>query len=183
MKRNSEHILTEWLVISCQMGDAEALQQLIKFWYPKLLKYAYRQLLNSQSAEDSVQTTLEVVAKTIRNLKDPGSFAKWVYQILQNKGVDIIRQNQKQEKLSQEYLQDQELKNAELNSKSMNSETKEFEQLLNGLQPLSYQLVHLHYLEGFSMNEIGELLSMPPGTVKSKLHQARKHIENNLQNS
>ena len=41
MKRNSEHILTEWLVVNCQLGDAEALQQLIKIWYPKLLGYAY----------------------------------------------------------------------------------------------------------------------------------------------
>jgi hypothetical protein len=41
MKRNSEHILTVWLVVNCQLGDAEALQQLIKIWYPKLLGYAY----------------------------------------------------------------------------------------------------------------------------------------------
>ena len=41
MKRNSEHILTEWLVVNCQLGDAEALQQLMKIWYPKLLGYAY----------------------------------------------------------------------------------------------------------------------------------------------
>lgn len=41
MKRNSEHILTEWLVVNCQLGDAEALQQLIKIWYPKLLGYDY----------------------------------------------------------------------------------------------------------------------------------------------
>jgi hypothetical protein len=34
MKRNSEHILTEWLVVNCQLGDAEALQQLMKIWYP-----------------------------------------------------------------------------------------------------------------------------------------------------
>ena len=182
MKRNSEHILTEWLVVNCQMGESEALQQLMKIWYPKLLKYANRQLLNSQSAEDAVQTTFEVVAKTIRNLKDPGSFAKWVYQILQNKSVDIIRQNQKQQKLSQGYLQVHAFKDAEQDSIEEDSENWAFEQMLNGLQPLPYQLVHLHYLEGFSMKEIGELLSIPAGTVKSKLHQARKQIENILQN-
>jgi RNA polymerase sigma-70 factor (ECF subfamily) len=82
MKRNSEHILSEWLVVNCQMGDSDALQQLMKTWYPKLLRYAFRQLGDEQRAQDAVQNTFEVVSKTIRKLKDPGSFAKWVYQII-----------------------------------------------------------------------------------------------------
>ncbi|MFQ3189903.1 MAG: RNA polymerase sigma-70 factor (ECF subfamily) [Paraglaciecola sp.] len=82
MKRNSEHILTEWLVVNCQLGDADALQQLMQIWYPKLLCYAFRQLGDEQRAQDAVQNTFEEVSRTIRRLKDPGSFAKWVYQII-----------------------------------------------------------------------------------------------------
>ena len=63
------------------------------------------------------------------------------------------------------------------------SEDFYFEQMLSGLQPQLYQLVHLHYLEGFSMFEISDLLAMPVGTIKSRLHQARKLIQSNLQNS
>jgi RNA polymerase sigma-70 factor (ECF subfamily) len=54
----------------------------MKIWYPKLLRYAFRQLGDEQRAQDAVQNTFEVVSKTIRKLKDPGSFAKWVYQII-----------------------------------------------------------------------------------------------------
>jgi RNA polymerase sigma-70 factor (ECF subfamily) len=43
-----------------------------------LLRYAFRQLGVEQRAQDAVQNTYEVVSKTIRKLKDPGSFAKWV---------------------------------------------------------------------------------------------------------
>jgi RNA polymerase sigma-70 factor (ECF subfamily) len=181
MKRNSEHILTEWLVINCQMGDAEALQQLLTMWYPKLLRYASRQLGDKQKAQDAVQNTLEVVSKTIRKVNDPAAFAKWVYQILHYKGVDIIRNKQKHDKLCSEYSQS--LENAwqknQLEPSNILVDT-EFEQLLVGLAPDLYQLVHLHYLEGFSMSEIGELLDMPAGTVKSRLHQARNILRNNL---
>lgn len=183
MKRNSEHILTEWLVVNCQLGDAEALQQLMKIWYPKLLRYAYRQLGDQQKAQDAVQNTFEVVAKTIRKIKDPGSFAKWVYQILQHKGVDIIRQKQRQDRLSNEYVQFQDVHTAEQSCVNDGSEDFEFEQLLSDLQPQLYQLVHLHYLEGFTMLEISEMLAIPAGTIKSRLHQARKLIQGNLQNS
>jgi RNA polymerase sigma factor (sigma-70 family) len=181
MKRNSEHILTEWLVVNCQLGDADALQQLMKIWYPKLLRYAYQQLGDQQKAQDAVQNSFEVVSKSIRNIKDPGSFAKWLYQILQNKGVDIIRQKQRQDKLCNEYVQFQDIHAAEQPNLNDRAEDSDFEQMLIGLQPQLYQLVHLHYLEGFSMLEISDLLAMPAGTVKSRLHQARKLIQNNLQ--
>ena len=180
MQRNSEYILTQWLVINCQLGDAEALQQLIKIWYPKLLRYAYRQLGDQQKAQDAVQNTFEVVSKTICRIKDPASFAKWVYQILQNKSVDIIRQKQRQNKLSDEYAHFQGTHAGEQQTVGDGSENFEFEQMLNGLEPQLYQLVHLHYLEGFSMIEIGDLLSIPAGTIKSRLHQARKLIQSNL---
>jgi len=181
MKRNSEHILTEWLVVNCQLGDADALQQLMKMWYPKLLRYAFRQLGDQQKAQDAVQNTFEVVSKSIRKIKDPGSFAKWIYQILQNKGVDIIRQKQRQDRLCNEYVQFQGILASEQSTLNDGSENFDFEHMLSDLQPQLYQLVHLHYLEGFSMLEISDLLAMPAGTVKSRLHQARKFIQSNLQ--
>jgi RNA polymerase sigma-70 factor (ECF subfamily) len=122
-----------------------------------------------------------VVSKSIRKIKDPGSFAKWLYQILQNKGVNIIRQKQRQDKLCNEYVQFQDIHAAEQPTLNNGAEVSDFEQMLIGLQPQLYQLVHLHYLEGFSMLEISDLLAMPAGTVKSRLHQARKLIQNKLQ--
>jgi RNA polymerase sigma factor (sigma-70 family) len=178
MKRNSEHILSEWLVVNCQLGDADALQQLMRIWYPKLLRYAFRQLGDEQKAQDAVQNTFEVVSKTIRKLKDPGSFAKWVYQILQNKGVDIIRLKQRQDKLCNEYVKFQDVHAAKQPTLHDGPEDFHFEQMLSGLDPQLYQLVHLHYLEGFSMLEISDLLAIPTGTIKSRLHQARKLIQN-----
>ena len=170
-------------MINSQLGDADALQQLMKMWYPKLLGYAYRQLGDQQKAQDAVQNTFEVVAKTIRKIKDPGSFAKWIYQILQYKSVDIIRQKQRQDKLCHEYIQFQEINDTEQQTLGGEADDLQFEKMLSGLPPQLYQLVHLHYLEGFSMLEISDLLVIPTGTVKSRLHQARKQIQMNLQNS
>ena len=164
--------------MNCQLGNSDALQQLMKIWYPKLLRYAFRQLGDEQRAQDAVQNTFEVVSKTIRKLKDPGSFAKWVYQILQNKGVDIIRQKQRQDMLCDEFMQFQDVHAAGQPRLDDGPEDFYFEQMLSGLEPQLYQLVHLHYLEGFSMLEISDLLTIPTGTIKSRLHQARKLIQN-----
>lgn len=178
MNRNSEHILTQWLVINCQLGDAEALQQLLTIWYPKLLRYAERQLGDAQKAQDAVQITLEAVSKTIGQLKDPAAFAKWVYQVLQRKSVDLIRSKQRQDKLSAQYTQFQNTYHH--TSDEIEEQDSELSSLLAGLPAEVYQLVHLHYLEGFNMLEISELLGVPVGTIKSRLHSARQLIKNNL---
>jgi len=178
MIRNSQHILTEYLVINCQLGDADAFEQLLTIWYPKLLRYAQRQLGDAQKAQDAVQVTLEVVCKTIGQLKDPAAFAKWVYQVLQGKSVDLIRSKQRQDKLNAEYTHFQQTID-HVNNVGI-EENSAFSNLLEGLPTEVYQLVHLHYLEGFNMQEISELLSVPAGTIKSRLHHARQLIRNNL---
>jgi RNA polymerase sigma-70 factor (ECF subfamily) len=87
------------------------------------------------------------------------------------------------DKLCNEYSQLQNLHNAEQYILPDGADDSEFEQMLSVLEPSLYQLVHLHYLEGFSILEISDLLAIPAGTVKSRLHQARKLIQSNLQNS
>ena len=178
MNRNSEHILTQWLVINCQLGDAEALQQLFTIWYPKLLRYAEHQLGDPHKAQDALQMTLETVSKNIGQVKDPAAFANWVYQILQRKSVDLIRSKQRQDKLCAHYSQFQAT--IQHTSDESHDQNTEFSNLLKGLPAEVYQLVHLHYLEGFNMQEISELLAVPVGTIKSRLHHARQLIKHNL---
>ncbi|MEP1384333.1 MAG: RNA polymerase sigma factor [Paraglaciecola sp.] len=179
MKRSSEQILTEWLVINCQMGDVIAMQKLLKIWYPKLLRYAFRQIGDQQKSEDAVQNALETMSAKLNKLKDSAAFPKWIYQILHHKCVDIIRQNQRQKNIVNSY---QEFVYSE-NEYLLNSKTEDnlcFDEMVNHLPTEIYQLVHLYYLEGLSVVEIQQVLDIPLGTVKSRLHHARKLIRNNL---
>ncbi|MFT2090727.1 RNA polymerase sigma factor [Paraglaciecola sp. 2405UD69-4] len=176
MKRNSDQILTECLVIQCQLGDELAWQKLIRIWYPKLLRYAIRRVNDPSKAEDVVQITLEVMCKSLRKLHDPATFPTWIYRVLHNKSVDFIRQKQQQVRLDEEYKAFCNLSDGDVNQEA----TKNFEVLLAGLPALAYELVHLHYLEGLSMSEISKIIGVPPGTVKSRLYYARKHIKSNL---
>lgn len=101
MKRNSETILTEWLVINCQMGNEQALEQLMSIWYPKLKGYAHKFIFDKSAIDDVVQDTLMDASKTIRRLNDPSAFPKWLYQMLQNKCVNAIRVQSKHNKIQQ----------------------------------------------------------------------------------
>jgi len=52
MKRDSEQILTEWLVSCAQYGDSRALNHLAKIWRPRLLRYAGRQIQDEEAAKN-----------------------------------------------------------------------------------------------------------------------------------
>jgi RNA polymerase sigma-70 factor (ECF subfamily) len=177
MKQKNDQILTEWLVVNCQMGEAIAIEQLIKLWYPKLLRYATRILNDKVKAEDAVQSTLETLSRSIGRLKDPASFPKWIYQILNNKCVDLIRSKLKQERIVKKYTEHQAIQSDYDSNKDQNDT---FEELLHGLEPKLYKVVHLHYLEGLTMKEIGEVLNVPTGTIKSRLHNARTLINERM---
>lgn len=173
MRRNSEQVLTEWLVLGAQAGQVAAIEELLKIWYPILLRYAMHQLGSRDAAEDVVQETAITVARTIRKLRDPVTFPKWTYQILHRRGVDYQRKEIRR--------RNREVTGASTDESDIVDDTVEDEQesgqlirnALKGLGELSYNVIHLHYLHDLSVKEIATICDIPEGTVKSRLHTAR----------
>lgn len=176
MKRKSENILVEWLVLGAQGGDGDALVELIQILYPKLLRYAVRQLNNEDNAKDVVQNVFEVLSRDLKKVKDPAAFMGWVYQVTHRKGADYIREKQRQRKLHEHYEYEQSIHTPE--PEPEDSDSMRLDDLLRKLDSTQYQLVHLYYLEGFSVNEIAKVLKLPNGTIKSRLFKVRQHLSN-----
>lgn len=179
MPRKSDKILSEWLVLKTQSGNPEALNQLLIIWYPKLLRFASRQLNNHEAAQDVVQETLITIAKQIHKVKDPIAFPKWTYQILHRRGVDYLRKEIKNRRV-QGLPTNLEDNYEHQQSKSADSQI-ELKSALKKLNEMHYLIIHLHYLEGLSIKEISTVLSIPLGTVKSRLHTARNQLRTLLE--
>lgn len=175
MKRNSGVILTEWLVLSSQMGDPRALDQLLLIWYPKLTKYAGNIMQDPTGARDATQNALIVICKTIKQVKDPAAFPKWAYQILYNKCVDLMTSQQKQIQLSKKLAV--ENNNVDRHDESVGDATKLD---IAALNVEARQLLYLHYFESFTLMDISEITNTPVGTLKSRLHHIRQQLKATL---
>ncbi len=174
MRRNSEHILSEYLVLNAQIGKSAAMEQLLRLWYPKFLRYSTHQLNDSDAANDVVQETLMTIAKKISKVKDPAAFPKWAYQILHRRGIDHQRKEirrREREASSIEASQIAVEPDQEVDA------TQRIGAALSGLGELSYNVVHLHYLHGLSLRDIARICRIPEGTVKSRLHTARGQLK------
>jgi len=171
MKRNSEQILTEWLVLKARSGDVRAMNLLVKEWHPKLLRYASRQIRDGEAAKDVVQDTFMTVTKGIRKLNDPAAFPRWIYQILHRRGVDYLRRETRSRK--------NDSFSAPVNQtldEDKTTEALDIQRALRNLDSDSYQVVHLHYLHDLNLKEISRIIGVPEGTVKSRLYSARKNL-------
>ena len=185
MDDKTSHIYDQWLVLRCQEGDDKAFGELINRWQQKLWRHAHRMTGRSDVAWDVLQESWLAAVKGIGRLKDPARFRVWIYRIVTNKSTDWIRSQQRRRKHIQQNEEQVELAADQIQNTENSLEQKQDEvaQLRVALSKLPEDrriVLQMHYLENLPIVEIAEILSIPTGTVKSRLHYARNMLRDSL---
>lgn len=176
-----ERVLDEWLVLSAQAGDGQALGQLLGRWRSAWLRHAARVTGDPDLALDAVQEAALAMARSIRRLHDPARFRGWSYRLVTNKSTDIIRTRQRDRRLLHSAADaDAARDDFDAEDSGAAAEAHEDQQRVrDAVAVLSDEhriVVELHYGDGLTVREIGEALGIAPGTVKSRLHHARETL-------
>ncbi|MHB8900786.1 MAG: RNA polymerase sigma factor [Thermoguttaceae bacterium] len=170
----NERINDELLVIRAQEGAVEALSQLISRWQDRLWRLAWRLTDDEQAAWDVLQETWIVISRRIGRLGDPAAFPAWAYRITSNKSCDWIRRQRRMRRADETY--GQRWYQAEDGTGRTERQYADLRAALADLDGRDRAILSLRYEDGFSTAEIGEILAIPPGTVKSRLHYARQRL-------
>jgi len=166
--RSVEQLVDEILVMDCQSGSVKALEMLVSRWQKRLWRYAYNVTGDSEAAWDITQESWLGIIKGLRKLHDPANFRAWAYRITTNKSIDWIRRSKALKHIGIEEIQDHQHK------EKKDSGVKE---LLGKLDMRKKAVLSLYYFEQLSVPEISVALKIPKGTVKSRLHSARKELK------
>ena len=172
MRNRAEQIYNELLVIKCKQGDSDAFDRLVAKWQRRLWNYAYKVTGSDSASWDIVQETWCGVIKGLRKLDDAGVFGCWVFKILNNKCTDWLRKQQSQARLNSK-LRDQVDDNRTPRS---DNTTDSLEAAIEKLPPDRRILLALRYKEEFDIAQIAQILSIPAGTVKSRLHRTLEQL-------
>lgn len=167
-----ERIRDELLVMKCQAGDAKAFEELVDRWQKRLWRHARVVIGDEDAAWDAVQETWGAIVKGIAKLQDAGAFPTWAYRILTSKCSDIIRRKQRQRRVDENLV-------AEASRPEIPRPDEAHDALRAAISKLPEEqraLLSLHYAEGYTMNEIAEIMGVAQGTVKAKLFHARDHL-------
>ena len=179
MPRESDsRVQYEWLALRCQSGEAGAFEDLIAVMERPLLYYAMSLTGNQDSALDVLQDVWIKVFRGIRRLKDPGCLRPWLYSITHGVAVDRIRRNYSREQ-AEHYQFDDFDESEEPSFAQENAE--DVHRALSQLGVKQREVLVLHFLEDLSVAEIAGVIGCSEGTVKSRMHYAKRAMKEILE--
>jgi RNA polymerase sigma-70 factor (ECF subfamily) len=173
------------LVRNCQKGDVAAYEELAAKYYRRI----YMVILGIvHHREDALEVAQETFYKAFRNIKrfeGGSSFYTWVYRIAVNLAIDFQRRQKRGAADLKENMDEvvveadtigsdpfRELSDRELGDKLLNA--------INELTPDHKAVILMRAVEGLSYKEIGRIMGCSEGTVMSRLHYARKKLQEKL---
>lgn len=158
-------------IVKAMNGDKQAFESLIIENKSKMYKTAIVILKNDDDAYDALQEALIKMYKNIGKLESAEAFYAWSKRIIINCCYDIIYKNQKVVNINTKLMNTYE-ESIEDSHECEDETAKLLENLEEDLRLVSI----LYYYDELSIREIGEVLEIPQGTVKSRLSRAREKL-------
>lgn len=170
-------------------GDHNAFGEIVELYKDKVFQICFRMLGNRQEAEDLAQEAFVRAFVNIRSFNIQMKFSTWLYRIATNLCIDRLR------KKKPDYYLDAEVSGSEgLNMYSqIASDMAKPEDEVESLElqetiqveimklPEKYRsVIVLKYIEELSLKEISEILDLPVGTVKTRIHRGREALRKQL---
>ncbi len=162
-------------VAQARAGDPAAWDTLFRRYQLPLYAYVYELLHEEQPALDIVQETFIAATRHIGTLREDGRFGSWLFGIAHQKCVQHWRK--RKEVLFEDVPEPMEDFNDSPQELLIRREQEaEFMSLLDQLPLPQRSVLLLYFVEDFSIEEIAQVTGAQPGTVKSRLHYAKKSL-------
>ena len=179
------------LIARVQKGEIAAFSLIVKKYRERLFSIIYNLTSNREDAADLTQEAFIKAFSSIPRFRNKSNFYTWLYRIAINTTLSHLKKNRyKQffslERMDEEFTQSElvDILAAKTNSDKSTLLNELQEKLNEALQRLSLKhrtVVILHEIEDMSHQEIAQITNSTEGTVRSRLHYAKKELQSYLQ--
>lgn len=148
--------------------DKQGFCDSIHLWEDEMYRICKSILLNEKDCCDAIQNTIYIGYKKLNTLKEDKFFKTWLFRILINE-CNAVRRVQKRMVETESAILE-----------ALRDEREDYSDLYLCIDTLNNkfrQIIILYYIDGYSTTEIGEMLQISDGTVKSRLFNARKELK------
>ncbi|QFT87236.1 ECF RNA polymerase sigma factor SigW [Bacillus sp. THAF10] len=170
-------------------GDQDAFAEIVELFKDKIYQLVYRMIGNSHEAEDIAQEAFIRAYVNINSFDVNRKFSTWLYRIATNLTIDRIRKKKPDYYLDAEVagtegltmysqvaadvsLPEEDVENMELQ--------EEIQRKILNLPDKYRSVIVLKYIDELSLLEISEILEIPVGTVKTRIHRGREALRQQL---
>jgi RNA polymerase sigma-70 factor (ECF subfamily) len=161
------------LVVRFQRGDGQAFEEIVKLWEQPLFYYLRRMSRSEADAWELLQETWLKLFRSLGTLRDPRTLPAFLYTTARHAAISRMRKGGGQEMES--YSDERHVGTTETEVDAFDNA----ELVHHGLDrlPLAQrEALTLFFLQDLSLDEIAELLDVPIGTVKSRIHYGKLAI-------
>ena len=159
------------LLFRARAGELEAFESIVLAKSEPLFRTALAILGNEADARDATQDTFIAAWRGIGSLRDLDRFDAWLGRSLVNQCRTMLRRRGRVHEIGTDSLSA---------DPSTSDRSREFDEAFARLSVDQRALLVLHHLHGYDVREIAGWLGIPTGTVKWRLHRARKPLRTEL---
>ena len=169
------------LVTSAQEGSSEAFAELYRLYRPRVLKFLWRRFGGLKDKEDLAQEVFLSAWSKIKSLRKPIAFGAWLILITRNRAINRLRR-QSHEVRQVDGAIDLICDDRPIEEDFLFAEkrTKRVKAALMELSKVERESVINFYWRGLSLVETAKCMTVPIGTVKRRLHVARRRLKETL---
>jgi len=173
------------IIKRCLSGEIEAFRHLVEKYQIRIINTCFKYTKNLVDAEDVAQEVFLRAYDNLNNFKFDSKFYSWLYRIAVNTSLNYI--NSKEKRKEKETISDESCLNNSNRSSDSPSDYYQMMELIDKVEPLFdnlpddlKKLLELYEIYDYSYEEISKKLSVPIGTVRSRLHRARSMLISNF---
>ncbi len=180
------------LIRDIKGGDDEAFNKLVLKYMQKAYSIAYQYMKKEEDAKDMVQEAFLKAYINMHKFDEEYNFSSWFFRILINCCLNTLKKQSKRKFLFDSWEKDKEsdLEKLEIGKETstkspeedfINKESKKI--IMDGINTLpdkQKDVLILYDIEGFTQNEVSEILNIPVGSVMSRLFYGRKKLKKHL---
>lgn len=174
--------ISDELLKKCVEQDRRAQFELYNLCYGILMSISSRYEKNKEDAEALVNLGFLKVVTKIDTYSTSIPFEAWIRRIMINTVIDEYRKRKKeQDTIQYTDFEDQYVnKSVDYNDAAEQFEAEELEIMIRSLPEVTQKVFNLHVIDGFSHNDISEMLGMSTGTSKWHVNNARKILKQKI---
>jgi RNA polymerase sigma-70 factor (ECF subfamily) len=172
MSDDDDRLYERVLVLRCQARDEAAFEEIVARYTPRLRYYLRKMLGSLQTADDALQEVWLDAFRGIPRLTEPSAFAAWIYRLARDRAFRELRRRRSYLPLQDFDVVDEAPSGDEFSGE----DAVQIHQALGVLLPEHREVLLLRFIEGMTYEQIAEVVGCQLGTVRSRLHYAKKAL-------
>ena len=170
-------------IAAARNGDQESFEKLVRLYEKRVFSLTSRMCRNSADAEEAAQEAFLAAWQALPAFRGDASFATWLYRLVSNACLDILRRDGRHQVMAGPSMDDEE-SSPEPPDKSPSPHAlaeraelrRQIEAGLAALPPEYRQVLILREIHQCTYDEIAQICSIDLGTVKSRINRGRKRL-------